>query len=538
MIIKKSISLSFFLITFFFLTLSYFTTIPPIWDYDAYGSIITHIELDDVRFENIYISYLLNIGFSEGLANLIFDYLFPIFIIPIRWTYALGISPLYGISRFLDLDWSALRLIFLSIHIAIATLGLKFIFDSLKKYYENYIFIYIISFIFLSPAFIYWTLSLTPYSFHLFCFGLLIKHEFIKLNKSKFISKKSLTRSFVQILNYQYIPIVFVLGLYDFFKHPKNFFINKKIKNWILPGLTSLFSLIFLFLRSKISGKHSSPNLSILNELGVDKYNIWQNSNGFFDGIHFFLSRYLDLFLYYFNYDEYYLLLSTQYGNFSSIFIFIFLLIFFYNLFKKRNKIIIICFLILGTSTVFYLLNIYPFMPSRHSLVLFLPFTILFSIFINNIISHKPFLRYFSFVLFIFSLIFIFKNFTISTNQLNIKSLISVLEINKIDRIVLIPCNQEPLFYNNQIKPYKPLYKCGPQIIEKINPESLKIAVYSKNDLSKKNALKNISYFLNNNEDLEKFQFIKKINLDSLSYLNGKEITHSINIFHFNNNTP
>ena len=134
-------------------------------------------------------------------------------------------------------------------------------------------------------------------------------------------------------------------------------------------------------------------------------------------------------------------------------------------------------------------------MPSRHSLVIFLPFIILFAIFINNVINHKPSLHYFSFVLFIFSLIFIFKNFTVSTNQLNIKSLISVLETNKVDRIILIPCNQEPLFYKNQIKPFKPLYKCGPRIIEKIEPESLKIAVYSKNDLSKKNALKNISYF-------------------------------------------
>jgi hypothetical protein len=176
-------------------------------------------------------------------------------------------------------------------------------------------------------------------------------------------------------------------------------------------------------------------------------------------------------------------------------------------------------------------------MPSRHSLVIFLPFIVLISIFINNIISHKSFLRYFSFIFFIFSFLFILKNFTISTNQLNIKSLISLLESNKIDRIVLIPCNQEPLFYNSQIRPFKPLYKCGSNIIEKINPESLKIAVYSKNNLSKKNALQNISYFLNKNEDIKKFKFIKKINLDSLSYFRGKEITHSINIFHFNSST-
>ena len=101
--------------------------LPPIWGYDEYASIITHLELNDLRFHEQYLSYFIKMGFSYNLSLFFTDYILPIFIVPIRWTYAIGISPIYGLARIIYLDWGQLRLIFLSLHIVLAVFGFSLI---------------------------------------------------------------------------------------------------------------------------------------------------------------------------------------------------------------------------------------------------------------------------------------------------------------------------------------------------------------------------------------------------------------------------
>ena len=88
------------LLAIFLIVISSIALVPPIWGYDEYASVITHLELNDQRFLNIYSNY-----FHPVLNNFFINIFLSIFVVPLRWTYALGISPLYGIIRFIDLDW-------------------------------------------------------------------------------------------------------------------------------------------------------------------------------------------------------------------------------------------------------------------------------------------------------------------------------------------------------------------------------------------------------------------------------------------------
>ena len=131
-LIKSIIKLENILLVIFLLVLASIAVVPPIWGYDEYASVITHLELKDQRFVDIYSSY-----FHPKINDFFSNIILSIFVVPIRWTYALGISPLYGLIRFIELDWFYLRLVFLTFHAILSFIGLRMIFKVLSDYFNN-----------------------------------------------------------------------------------------------------------------------------------------------------------------------------------------------------------------------------------------------------------------------------------------------------------------------------------------------------------------------------------------------------------------
>ena len=503
--------------------------IDPVWGYDEYASVITHLELDDTRITSRYIDILKNIGFSNSLSNNIVDFIFPVIIVPIRWTYALGISPIYEISRLNFIEWSNLRIFLLLIHSVLNSVGFYFIIKSIKSKSVFLIFLFL-SFIILSPSFIYWTLTLSPYSFHLFCFGLILKSEINTKTSNQIFNKKNILRTITVIFNYQYIPVVLFLILKDIFLNLRNKI--SIIYQSILPIFISIISIIFVVLRSKISGKHSSPNLSILSGSDIDIYDFTYNYNQFFE---FFVSRFYDIFLYFFQSKNYHFLLSNNYSQipkYLSILILIVITFIIFNYKKKITSPILTSLIFIFTSTILYIFNIYPFMPSRHSLVIFLPFMLILTLIIDSLFEIeflKNFKKYFAILLLIFSLVRFNNIYVISTPALDINYLKNTLASNKTDRLILSNCEQEPLFNISQIKIYNPLYKCGPFIMEKLNKNPINIALYSINELSEKEIISEVSHFIEFEFELKDLSFTSQGKFEN-------NLIHNIYSFKINRN--
>ena len=128
--------------------------INPHFGYDEHGAVITYIELDDPIFKDVYYAYFPSIirnlyGF-EWAAN----FFLSIFIVPLRWTYALGFSPWLNFARLEGVNWLFLRIFLLLPFLILAIIGLFFIIKSLgeKNKIAN---IYIVSFLLLSAPFLF-----------------------------------------------------------------------------------------------------------------------------------------------------------------------------------------------------------------------------------------------------------------------------------------------------------------------------------------------------------------------------------------------
>ncbi len=498
------------------LILTLLTLIPPIWGYDEYASVITHLELNDSRFIQIYNSYLSKIGIKGSLADSIISYILPIIIIPVRWTYALGLSPLYELARLIKIDWIILRPLLLFLHSLLAVIGYTYIIKSLRFYIRDTMTeLMLTGLILLSLPFLYWTLTLSSYSFHLFCFGILIYYEINdEYSLNKILSKKTLVRCLVILFNYQYIFIVLTLFVLDLVKNRFNFFSNKIYKPWILPLILAVGTLFFLFIRGIIFSKHTNPAKSVINNLGTDSYNVLSHTNSLNDFVTFFSSRLYDIVKYFFQNKDYHKLLSDNYSNLNfyiSFLIIILLLYFLYKLFKSTIKLLNVIFVFFLSSICLYLVNLYPMMPSRHSLVLFLPLITLFSFFYSQRIN-KKIKKIISITFFILAIVTICRCYKISSKPLNKTFLINTLKTNNINRLVLSPCDEEPLFYSEDVLQYKPLYQCGPMIIEKIDiKENINIAVYSKNVITFDRALEIAKPFIKKDLTKHKFSLIKQV---------------------------
>ena len=98
------------------------------WGYDEFGAVSSHLELSNLIFKDEYKAYLKNIGISnEFIIKVIIDYFLPIIIVPLRWTYAIGISPWLGISNYINIDWPYLRPILMLPYVFLTYIGLSLI---------------------------------------------------------------------------------------------------------------------------------------------------------------------------------------------------------------------------------------------------------------------------------------------------------------------------------------------------------------------------------------------------------------------------
>ena len=514
-----------------FLVVAVLCSLNNIWAYDESAAVISHLELDDHRFIDKYRIYLNEIITNIHLQNFIIEYLLPFFIVPIRWTYALGISPIYGISRFLSFDWVILRLIFTTIHIVFNAFGLYLILKTLNiQFYskKNISFLFI-GLLFFSFPFIYWLLSLTSYSFHLLCFGLLI-YTYCFFNKSQlFFSFKSFAYSLIILLNYQYVPVLFVLGLYELLLNWRVFFKEKLYKSWIFPSCLSSLSLIYLFIRSSVFSIHSNPSRFTLDDDILSQYIFSSNLSEFSEFLMFPINRFYDIINYFFINENYNEIFFTKIYSEIPIYLIIFCLIialFFYFKFNyEKSKIMQIVFIVLFTNILLYLIGVYPLIPSRHSLIMFLPFITFISYFFifhcHKFISNNLTIL----IIIIFSFLNLYNNYTISSNLLDKDYLINTLNESEIDIIVLNSCSFEPLLYLND---HKTFYKCGPSIIEMIDNskfESKRIAFYSSSTFNSKLILKELSLYFNNIH-LYSFELIKEFTQHNI-----KEEKHFIWIF-------
>ena len=177
----------------FFILLFYLAFIPLLWGYDEYGAAVTALELDDYAYMEIYKSFLLKADISSRLIIWLYEHIFlPIFITPIRWTYSLGISPWLNLIRFVSLEWEIMRIILLLPSLMLSSLGFywiaKFLYETQKSITPAIIFLTIIV---CSYPFLYWTITLTSYSHHLICVGLICQYiislEYKPYYKPKFI---------------------------------------------------------------------------------------------------------------------------------------------------------------------------------------------------------------------------------------------------------------------------------------------------------------------------------------------------------------
>lgn len=521
-----------------FLLLTYLSLIPPVWGYDELASVISHLELNDSRFINVYEEYLKQIGITGALAAVITKFILPIIVIPIRWTYALGLSPIYSIARFTFIDWKILRIIFLFFHIIFAIIGYCLIIKSLRFEVKNKSAeLFFTSLLLFSFPFIYWTLTLSSYSYHLFCFGLIIYYEQFDMEPgSKIFTKKSLARSIVMFFNYQYLFIVITLIFLDLIRFKKKISKEKIYLNWFLPLIIFAGTLILIITRAKLFSKHTNPAQSVINSIDTNSYNILEHLNSFNSVIKFFSSRIYDIGNYFFNFNSYHQLLNPKYSYLSfisSLFIFTSIILILIKLYYSKSKFLNTLFAFFITSICFYLINLYPFMPSRHSLVLFLPFIIILTILFSKV-ENRNFKSAFSFILLFISIILLFNKYSITSPALNKISLIKTLKSYKVNRLILKPCEEEPLFYSKELMIYKPLYQCGPMIIEKINVvEPMNFAIYSKNNITFNTAISIIQPFLSKNLSPEHFKLINQVN-QIKSILNSTNtvdsVTHTITI--------
>lgn len=508
--------------------------IPPVWGYDEYASVVTHLELDDERFMSIYRAKLSQIGVTGFLSEVILYWLLPILIVPIRWTYALGLSPIYEIVRFGCLDWHIFRYILISIHIIFAVLGYRLVTKVLYDKLEQKPILFT-SLILMSLPFLYWTLTLSPYSLHLFCFGLLMFYE--QSENEGILSKKSLARSFVIVLNYQYIFVVSFMGLIQFSSERRIFGFKEVYRSWALPFLSALMSLLFLFFRSSLFGVHSNPSQSIVNVVGGDVFDPRSHAVSILKYIKFTASRLYDIFLYYFETDNYHELLINRYSNLSiywSIMVYLILIFIIYFTFRFDKKYGYLITSFLTSTLALYFSGIYPMMPSRHALIMFLPATVI----IIEIISkwNKPKVtNILGSMILLLSMYNLSANYNIGSPPLDIDNFELALTDNKVERLFVDRCDLEPILHSNRLQKFKPLYRCGPLVVEHVDlNDYTRIAVYSKNILSRSKATEIVEDYIIKDiaeYDLKVIEILNLVENHSIDVRKVDSVTHSLIVF-------
>ena len=475
------------------------------WAYDEYAAVFSHLELDDPRVISAYRELLLSKGIPLFIIDNFIIPLLSVFIVPIRWTYALGISPLYFFVRIDGISWEFTKIILHFAHSLTTFFGLYLISNSLSKELNKTLIILLSSFIILSSPFIYWSGTFTSYSYHIISFGLLA-YLYTKKNKScnLYFGSSSIVKSSIALFNYQYIFYLIVIGLIEIFSKKMNFFYRGFYKSWILPGAISLVSIIFTFSRIYFSGTEIAPTHNY-PEANQQTLVLESDISGFLIFLETFFSRLLDIFIYFFSGTgrDYFILTDLNNLSLSKSlsFILFFFFMFYFILKKKRpnyriDSLLKLCLIMICSQFFFYAFGLFPMSPSRHSLVLFSPFAFIFSvliyIFFIEIVNSKKSLKLFAISFFCLSFIYSINHFSDLPKGTKSKNIVDCMVEDSYKTIILDKCFYEPMLQNKSNSKVKFLYSCGTYSVDMLDDKIDKVGFLSNNDVDLKYANKQL----------------------------------------------
>jgi hypothetical protein len=69
------------------------------WAYNEYAVVTSHLELDDPKMISFYHQLIASTGIPTYLSDNVISPILSILVVPLRWTYAIGIGSLYAIVR-------------------------------------------------------------------------------------------------------------------------------------------------------------------------------------------------------------------------------------------------------------------------------------------------------------------------------------------------------------------------------------------------------------------------------------------------------
>ena len=116
-IFSRLLSIHFLAFALFLFSLVLNALVVASWGYDEFGVYISIIELENAKYIGKYAEYLSGVGlFSDRFVSFFCDLILPAFVVPIRWTYALGTSPFYNFLIFDDVTWPVQKWLLLLPH--------------------------------------------------------------------------------------------------------------------------------------------------------------------------------------------------------------------------------------------------------------------------------------------------------------------------------------------------------------------------------------------------------------------------------------
>lgn len=479
------------------------------WGYDEYGAVISHLELDDFRFLNVYKEKLIGIGFHEWIVSYLLMPTLSIVIVPLRWTYALGISPLYAIARFEMLSWDQIRMLITFFHVVTVGVGLRLIILSIFPGQKRMIFlISILSVALFSHPFIYWMGTFTSYSLHTLCFGLLILSESRKRNwDNNIVGKTSFARSIIILSNYQYLPILFVIGLHEVITKKIVFFMDKSYQNWIIPAIIGCVSIYVILMRLNFIGSELSPELNFDQ---ATRYLIPYDADfdSTINSLQFFFSRIIDIGNYFFFTEgqaEYFRSETfTEISIVSASIIFLFLGLIAVICLRSENlrnskflHVFQLSMSVLAVQMLLYLFNIVPTSPTRHSLIMLWPFISTVAILVLTLAKNKKsefFLLVGTLFLFSASAYSYYLGFDNSQKKNISQKVTSCLITDHVAPLVLEPCFLQPILQNRTTNF---IYSCGSFDVDKIPESAVKIGLLTTEEWTNDSAKELLSRYSN-----------------------------------------
>lgn len=463
------------------------------WAYDEYAAVTSHLELDDPRIISFYHQLIAGTGVPTYLNDYVISPALSILVVPLRWTYAIGLSPLYSIVRIDALSWETTKLILHIFHSIISFIGLVLIYVSLPKDLRGTTVPVLCSLMLLSSPFVYWSGTFTSYSYHLICFGLLL-YEFTRtrVSSSLYFGRSALIRTMVIMLSYQYIFYLVLIGIIELNAKRARFFNRGLYKSWIMPGAMSLISVFFVFIRLFFGDFEVIPTLNY-----PEAQDLILSFDGSVGGLVNFLqilaSRSLDIAYYFYSGSgrDYFLLKDSSWLSVQLTLLLLSAVTFggyfvykAYSDSKVVQRILRLCFIMLGGQILLYIFGILPMSPSRHSLVIFLPSVLLvvlaLYVIYSTIFDSKLLLRILLTAGFVIALISSGKHFFVSPVGSDSKTQVDCLLASSVEKIVLDACFYEPLLQNKGNEEVRFLYSCGSHLIESLNEHTKRVAFLSR----------------------------------------------------------